>query len=233
MRIDRQAPAMTADEKPPPLPASEARRLAKLAQVPETSFERYYELLTWQLEEAYLANLYLGGAAASERIRASDVDDYLSRLETAIRGLDAILAAASLGQDASAAVAGSLLEETFATGGAAAFGRRLAAYRDSLTVLLTAAGEASKLAADRFPPRRTRGAPRDSNLPFNNFVNRLYETAEMTGGHFPRWYFKTLVQAVDLLRPYLPKSGFFPKGDLGLWLERRAKQRNCDPAKIN
>lgn len=213
---------MTADEKPPRLPENDARRLARLAQVPDTAFGRYYELLTWQLEEAYLANLYLGRAAASERIRTSDIDDYLSRLQTAAPELDAILAAASLGEEASAAVAGSLLEETLATGDATGFGARVSAYRHSLMALTKAAGEASKLANDRFPPKRTRGAPGDSNLPFDNFVKRLYETAEMTGRQLPRWYFKTVIQALDLLRPYLPKSDFFPKGDLGLRLERRA-----------
>lgn len=217
---------MTDSEEPPPLPESDARRLAELAYIPEAYFSRFYELLMWQLLEAYLANLYLGRAAASERIRASDIDDYLSSLETAARALDELLAAASLGEDASAAVAGSLLEETFATGDASAFGSCLAAYREGLTILIDAARKAGKLADDRFPPKRKRGAPNDSNLPFDNFVKRLYETAEMTGGKLPRWYFETLIKALDLLRPYLPKSGFFPKGDLRYWLDRRAKQRN-------
>jgi hypothetical protein len=208
------------------------RRVADLAHVPEASFGRFCELLEGILWEAYFANLYLGRAAASERIRASDIKkDYLDRLATAARSLDEILAAALLDEDASVAVAGSLLEETFAAGDAAALGSRLAAYRDSLAALMAATGDAGKLADDRFPSKRKQGAPSDSNLPFDNFVNRLYEIAEMTGGKFPRWYFVTLIQALDLLRPYLPKSGFFPKGNLGYWLERRAKQRNSDSAK--
>jgi hypothetical protein len=208
------------------------RRLAELAHIPESSFGRFCELLEGILWEAYFANRYLGRAAASERIRADDIkENYLDRLAAAARGLDKMLAAASLGEDASAAVAGSLLEETFATGDATAFGSGLASYRDSMAALMAAAGEANKLAAARFPPKRTRGAPSDSNLPFENFVDRLYEIAEMTGGHLPRWGFKTLLQVLDLLRPYLPESGFFPKGDLGNWLERRAKEHNCDTAK--
>jgi hypothetical protein len=210
----------------PALAESIARRLAQLAKVPESSFGRFYELLVWQLIEAHLANQHLGRAAAREITRAPDIKDSLSRVSAAAQDLDKELAALLLGENASAALAGSLLGTTFAASDVTASGSHLIAYRASLATLIDTARKAGKLADDWYPPKRRRGRP--PNLVFNHFVYRLYEIVRQTRGKGWTHYRKscgnwsgTLMEALGLLRDHLPD--FFPEGDLGNTLERLPK----------
>jgi hypothetical protein len=85
----------------------------------------------------------------------------------------------------------------------------LAGYRQRLAPLMAAS--------------RSRGRPKRR---FHYFVLRLREIARTTGGKLTHtkvpdkveWY-GTLMEALKILRPFLPLKGFWPNRDLGRSLE--------------
>jgi hypothetical protein len=234
---------MTGSEKPPSIPESDARHLAELAQVPECSRDRFCESLEWQILEAHFGNEW-----RSKPLKASDLKRSIRRVASAARALNQALGA-FWSEGRAGARAGSLLEVVLdaAAGERTASGVRVDAYRNGLALLIAATDEAGKRAdAMLLPPppttknKKRAGRPRGAggNPAFDNFVKRLYEIVPQAGGrpwtHNPKshgdGWSGTLMQALELLRPYLPESGFFPKAKLGFVLQRLAKRYGSDTA---
>jgi hypothetical protein len=202
--------------------------LAKLAQISETSFMQFCDLLATAIIQANRDTPY-----ARELTRASDVSPSLDRVATAAQALDKALGALfgegnSFGKHrGGAALAGCLLEEAItdavAGGGDTTIGYpRLTAYRRWLATLATATAESKRRATERYlPSRRGRRKGAGGNLFFNNFVKSLQEIARMTGGRWTHYRHRnstewqsTLRPALDILRPYLPAKEFIPVADL-------------------
>jgi hypothetical protein len=255
----------------PVLLECDVRRLAEVANVPESSFSRFCELLALEIETAHL------GSAIDwrERVKADDVKCFLASVANDVRKLDKTFGAllgegGSFGKDKgkgkgdAAAVAGSLLE--IALGKAAGewppteFMPQLTACRNWLATLIAATEAAGQHAVVMFDPEavsRVNGPKRGPGRPpagtgdnpmFDNFVMRLDEIRWNVGdgchwthskGNYPDsngdivWN-GTLLPAMELLRRYLPTSGFWPvakiKGkyriiNLGYALERLAERR--------
>jgi hypothetical protein len=217
------------------------RALAKLAQISETSFMQFCDLLAAAIIPAKRDAPY-----AREVIRASVVFKSLDRMLAAARKLDKALEP-FFDKNGTAGVkfARALLEtELVAAGEADAFGLQLTADRRRLAALIAATKKVRKSADGMFPPlpknKKRAGRPRgtDGNPCFDHFVMSLYEIARIAGGEWThhqnnygdhREWGGTLTQALDMLRPYLPPSGFFPEGKkLGYALDRLAERFGAD-----
>jgi hypothetical protein len=162
------------------------RDLATLAEVPETSFVQFCDLLAWQILEARLGTPPVSPAPALSEtdgvspggettpfaghvIRGSDVSHSLDRVAAAAKNLDKALGAffgdgGNFGKRGSAPFAGALLESAIddAVGGGdktIGFLPRLTAYRRWLATLVEATEEARRRANDTFLPSRS-GRPK-------------------------------------------------------------------------
>jgi hypothetical protein len=113
-------------------------------------------------------------------------------------------------------------------------------YRSWLVTLITVTSKTHQLAIDLFPRRvgRRRGA--GGNPVFDEFVKELRTGARASGGQLTlgrdAYADKAtvkgpLLDALKILKPYLPKSGFFPAGNLGYALERISRRLTLDAAK--
>lgn len=120
------------------------------------------------------------------------------------------------GSEGSFMEAGHLIEaELYVSGGDM---KQLPEY----VVLLEALNTAAQRAVDK-PISFPRGA--GGNPAFDMFVEQLLITVRMHGGSWTNYKSKdgrwtgTLLEGLELLKKYLPKSGFFPLGDLGRSVE--------------
>jgi hypothetical protein len=223
------------------------REIAKLAEIPETSFAQFCDLLATAITQTKRDSPY-----ARELTRASDVFPSLDGVATAARALDKELGALfgegnSFGKHRGGAVlACGLLEEaiTDAVGGEGDITigyPRLTAYRRWLATVVAATEESKRRANERYlPSRRGRRKGAGGNLFFNNFVKSLQEIARLTGGrwkHYKRrnsaeWQ-STLRPALKILRPYLPAKKFFPVADLDRSVAHVLDQlKKIDPTNI-
>lgn len=205
------------------LSGTDGSRLAELAHVPEKSHERFRDLLAMHICETHF-----GTNNAGKPIRASDVSHSLIRVGAAARDLNKALGAL-IGEGCSFAkpgpsLAGMLLE--IAIEGAVTNRRditvgylpRLTAYRHWVATLVDATAESNKQANNLFPRKRGRPPGAGGNPFFDNFVKRLHETAEMSGGKWTHYRARTttgelkwngtLMLALEILRPYLPSRSF-------------------------
>ena len=234
------------------LPDDVAAELANLARVPENSRVRFRELMSAVLEEAHLGNEI--HHSNKPPIRATDVAHPLRRVAAAAQNLDRALGA-FLGEDGSfgrrnaAPFAGSLLDialDDAALGGKSAstlgFLPQLTAYRHSLATLIAATAEAKRRAIVLFPTRRGRPTGAGGNPMFDNFVKRLDEIASMAGGEWKHYrdtsspgteWKGTLMTALEILRHYLPATGFFPDADLGRCIEHVRERLKTDTTEID
>jgi hypothetical protein len=207
------------------------RRLAELAEIPETSVAQFCKLLALKIEAAHYSTLY-------GEPKASDIKHSLNGVANAARKLDKALAvlfgeSGSFGKQ----LAASFLEIALDDGA----GEDITAYRRRLATLVDATGKAGGSADDLFPPLRSgRPAHSGDNPFFDRFVKGLFEIARALEGRKWAWscyqnnygdhreWKGTLVQAMNLLQPHLPQSGFIPKSQLGYVLERLAERYGAD-----
>jgi hypothetical protein len=214
-----------------------ARELAASAQVPDASFDRFYESLACSIWEANLLSGTVGPTREAggpmkwcDIIRAPDIKNPLEPMATAARELDAALGAL-LGASKShgATLAGAMLEKALGDAAGAGepteFAPRLTAYRNWLATLIAAADTVGSLADEAFDAKRKPGRSIGTGKgpAFDNFVKRLDEITRQVGGetwtHSKGNYLDsngdivwngTLLPAMELLRRCLPTSGFWP-----------------------
>jgi hypothetical protein len=229
------------------LAEDDGRELAKLAQIPETSFMQFCDLLATAIIQAKRDSPY-----ARELTRTSDVFPSLDSVATAARNLDEALGAlfgegGSFGKRrGGAALAGGQLETAIADAvggeGDIAIGYpRLTAYRRWLATLVAATEESKRRATVQYlPSRRGRRKGAGGNLFFNNFVKSLQEIARLTGGKWTHYrdrnsteWQSTLRPALEILQRYLPAKGFIPVADLDRSVAHVLDQlKKIDPTNI-
>jgi hypothetical protein len=215
------------------LPEDVGRRLAELAEIPATSIVQFCELLALNINTAHYSSTPHGGLP-----KASDIKHSLKRVATAARNLDEALGALfgesdNLGKRLVASFLEIALDD--------AAGEDITAYRRWLATLVDATAKAGKSADDMFPPPGSgRPAHSGDNPFFDRFVKSLYEIARALEGRKWAWscyqnnygdhrdWNGTLVEAMKLLGPHLPQSGFVPNVNLGYVLERLAERFGAD-----
>jgi hypothetical protein len=221
------------------LPENVTLQLADLAHVSQASRAQFCELLGPAIELAGLGTQNI--LSGEPRARASDVAHYLRRVTSAARALNRELGVVpdesrDFGRRNAAAMAIVSLEVALKNAAGDeqdttthGFLPRLTAYQHWLATLIAAAAEAERSANVMLPTRRGKPTGAGGNLFFDIFVKNLHEIAYMTGGKWTHYrdptspgkieWCGTLLQAIEILRPYLPARGFFPEADLGRCLE--------------
>jgi hypothetical protein len=241
------------------VPGKIVSRLAALARIPKSSRKQFGELLARAVLLAHAVNkahLSPHGPAsdmtrflARAKTAAERLEEAIARLEgkgvdTEDQRMAAEAAGIMLDQDLHASFTDekdTLNVEPWLTEfrqlGALPW---LTEYRGWLAALIAASSRTEQRATDLFPTRRGRRRG-TGNTAFDGFVRDLREAVQKSSGYLthgrdgyankPAWK-STLLQALEILRPHLPKAGFFPAGNLGYALERLSKQFRADTAKM-
>jgi hypothetical protein len=234
-------------------------RLAALARIPEPSRKQFGELVRRAVVLAHLANeaRALPHGPASDVTRfLTRVKTAARHLDTTIamlygKGVDG-------GQRMAAEAAGMFLDQDlhasfvdeegtskpqpwkteFLQSGTLVW---LTEYRRWLARLIAVSSTTEQRSTDLFSRRRGRPHGVGGNPRFDEFVRELLNAARNSGGRLtltrnpyadrPSWT-GTLIKAVKILEPYLPRTGFFPDGNLGYALERVSKRFKAKTAKI-
>jgi hypothetical protein len=209
------------------LPNKVVLQLAQLAGVPPTSHAKFGDLITFAIVEADIDHPIVRGNLPKARL--SDVVRDLRSVRKAAKSLDAILE--QLGHKH--------------TDGRRWHARVLAVsllpnwsdYRRRLKALIAETSQAEQRAKSAYPFLKRRGRPKGigGNRAFDTFVGRLYEIARRTGGRWShskvpdeaKWK-GSLMEALEILKPYLPQRHFFPNANLGRSLEHLIGQLRAE-----
>ena len=218
-------------------------QLTKLAGVPAGSTEQFRSMMGWALREAHIfaeaptlrpgqrQRVQVRGFLTSARNAARSLERALAKLQCEGVGNDKVAAAALAGLGLAQAIAGEDPERV---------ARCLGDHRHWAATLIAAVPQAETYVAPLWSAKPGRPKGTGGSLAFDVFVQRVFETARRTGGHWthmrntsrdgPEWK-GSLSQALRLLRPHLP-ANFFPKVKLGHALERLATRFGRDPGEI-
>jgi hypothetical protein len=167
--------------------------------------------------DAHLSNQQFQTLSVSEvRKTINQVAEQAEQLKKMLTELDL-----GSGSEGSFMEAGHLIEaELYVSGGDM---KQLPEYM----VLLEALNIAAQRAVDK-PISFPRGA--GGNPAFDLFIEQFLITTRMHGGRWTNYRSKdqswtgTLLEALEILRGYLPQPGFFPPGDLGRSVEHIRKK---------
>jgi hypothetical protein len=243
----------------PAVPDQVVSQLATLAQIPEPARNQFGTALIGAVVFAHFTNEihHTPHGPASEVVEflervittARDLDTAIAMFQGVGVGANQRLAAETAGMLLDQAIEVTLSDEYDPSKLASwKIGHResrallcLTQSRHLLDLLITSASKTKQKAAELFPRRRGRPPGVGGNPTFDELVKNLREVARKCGGRLtltrdpyaekPAWK-GTLPKALQILRPYLPKTGFFPPGNLGYALERVSKQFRLDTAKI-
>jgi hypothetical protein len=236
------------------LPNDVVTQLADLAVVPKSRriiFANLIRKATWSatIDDALVRS-------GLPHARPSDVVDVLTPIRVGAKQLDQVLAALVSELQRTRTVAKRLDAALRALGEKHTDGRKYHAkvlaisslqewigHQHWLKKLIDETSLAERRAISVSPTLKRRGRPKGAggNRAFDTFVKSLHEIAEMNSGKWTltsdpiaprkrRWT-GTLMAAMEILRPYLPK-GFFPNADLGRCLEHLRRQRKSKTTKI-
>jgi hypothetical protein len=213
--------------------------VTELARVPENARDRFRQLLLDVIGEANTRH-------AAMRIAESphpDIDSFVNPVITAARDLNAALVRlqdeiSNSGKRSAAALKAAhffralliarLAEEAGFVDEDADWPAIAKLERSHTAWLAEYRRSVSKL----IPAATLRGRPKTE---FHWFVRRLFQIERMTGARWThskvtdlaKWY-GPLQKALEILRPFLPSDGFFPRGNLGRSLEHLCKRmRTC------
>jgi hypothetical protein len=210
--------------------------LADLAGVPDASRPKFFARMALAIEEARISDWIKRNKP--QPVTAANVEPLLRRVLTAITALDLEFSklqgeGVETGDLAASVYAGTLFENALGADNPAVstdvdvgFLSQIAADRRWLSERRGAITSAIEQVRTTAPSRR-RGRPRGTggNPAFDTFMGRMDEIAAATQSRWtltrvtysdePEWE-GTLLQALIILRPYLPPIGFFPDPNMSL-----------------
>jgi hypothetical protein len=193
---------------------AELEQLANLLDLDESQISRFSRSIDGIVLDAHNLHAFYG-----QRHRPTDAVEHVSDVLKAARNFQKELRAVR-GSRAAAEFACDLIDYGLVS--AVPKEKRLLAsdYLLLLNIFVKAGISTERWAKSYTKRGQRKGA--GGNLAFNRTVEALFMTALARGRRFTlSWnehentWGGTIIDAMTILRPYLPSSGFFPKGQLG------------------
>jgi hypothetical protein len=215
--FDLRAQRRSRSRRGPKLPfpsEPEMEQLARLLSLDESKIHHFSGSINGIIWDAHALHAFYG-----QRHKPTDVVEHVSDVLKAARNLQKELRALH-GSNAAAQSACDLIDYGLVS--AVPKGERLLAsdYLRLLNIFVKAGTSAEREEKSYSKRGRRKGA--GGNLAFDLMIEDLIMSARARGkawtlswNAYEKKFEGTILEAVTILRPYLPSSGFFPKGVLG------------------